>query len=200
MATLLPDQEGLRKASHELDALPDDWLISIDGNKRICFQKGPTGQPTYTHPTLGDLPRPWILRFCLDTEGKRMPRYFNTEITRTRTDNPRHDRKLLKKEAEAQKRMGLGASSTVLKMSKTLPLSAYKREPVKDKSIRNEYHIVKIVDDGQGDLGAMNAGVFVVKNKAKPNLLAVEKRLVASPDLTRSQTDPFQGLNRRKFT
>jgi hypothetical protein len=176
MATLLPDQEGLRKASHELNALPDDWLISIDGSKRICFQKGSAGQPTYNHPTLGGLPRPWILRFCLGTEGKRVARYFNTETTKTRTDNPRHDRGLLKKEAEAQKRRGLGESSTLLKMSKNLPLSVLIREPIRDKSIRNEYHIVKVIDDGKGNLGGMNAGVFVVKKKMSPNLLRVDKR------------------------
>jgi hypothetical protein len=78
-ATLLPDQEGLKKSLHELNALPDGWLIGIDKNKRMTFQKGPTGSPLYIHPTLGDLPKPWILRFC----GSKEPRYFNLETPDT---------------------------------------------------------------------------------------------------------------------
>jgi hypothetical protein len=66
-----------------------------------------------------------------------------------------------------------------VRVSKTIPLSEYKREDVKSYDIRHDYHIVKILDDpnSKNKVGAFNGGVFVVKHKIT-QLLSVEKRSV----------------------
>jgi len=183
MSTVFPEQEQLRlrRALHELDALPQDWLIGADKRKRITYQKGTEGLPTFTHPTLGDLPRPWIVRIC--GPGKE-PKYFNTETSRTVEKNPRHDRKVLRKVEEARKAQGLGISTSVVKVRKDIPLSAYHREDVKTEDIREDYEIIKALDDpnSKTKIGAFNGGVFVVRHK-KSLSLSVEKRSVLLTEL-----------------
>ena len=159
---------------HELDALPKEWLIGADHRKRITYQKGQEGDPTYTHPTLGYLPRPWIVRIC---GPEKAPRYFNTETSRTVEKNPRHDRKVLRNMEESRKAQGLGVSTSVVKVRKDIPLSAYHRESVMDEDFRDDYDIIKALDDpnSKNKIGAFNGGVFVVRHK-KSLMLSVEKR------------------------
>ncbi|KAE9375189.1 kinase-like protein [Stipitochalara longipes BDJ] len=176
MSTVFPAQEQLRlrRALHELNALPEGWLVGADKRKRITYQKGTEGDPTYTHPTLGYLPRPWVVRIC---GPEKVPRYFNMETSRTVEKNPRHDRKVLRKMEESRKAQGLGISTSVVKVRKDIPLSAYHRETVKAEDIRDDYDIVKALDDPNAEktIGAFNGGVFVVRHK-KSLSLSVEKR------------------------
>ncbi|PMD30203.1 kinase-like protein [Hyaloscypha variabilis F] len=175
MSTVFPEQEQLRlrRALHELDALPQDWLIGADKRKRITYQKGTEGLPTFTHPTLGDLPRPWIVRIC--GPGKE-PKYFNTETSRTVEKNPRHDRKVLRKCREGSQR------HTVI---------AYHREEVKTEDIRDDYEIIKALDDpnSKTKIGAFNGGAFVVRHK-KSLSLSVEKRFKAD-DIKWAQSEIY---------
>jgi NIMA (never in mitosis gene a)-related kinase len=180
MSTIFPDkdQKRLREALHELNALPKEWLIGADGGKRITYQKGKNGDPTYIHPTLGGLPRPWIVRIC---GPEKAPKYFNTETSRTVEKNPRHDRKVLRSMEESRKAQGLGVSTGVVKVRKDIPLSAYHRESVRDEDFRGDYDIVKVLDDPNAEktIGAFNGGVFVVRH-TKSMMLCVEKRLASA--------------------
>lgn len=181
MATVFPEQEALKKALPELNALPDGWLIGIGNNKRITFQKGTNGNPIYVHPTLGPLPKPWILRLC----GGKVPKYFNPETSMATTMNPRHNKRIMREEEEARKRQGLGESCSVVRVSKSIPWSEYRREPIQDKDIRDNYEIVKVLDNplAKNKLGQFNGGVFVVRHK-RTEMLSVEKRSVGTADLS----------------
>ncbi|KAL3422979.1 eIF-2-alpha kinase GCN2 [Phlyctema vagabunda] len=50
------------------------------------------------------------------------------------------------------------------------------RAEIKSHSIQSDYDIVHIIDDGQGRLGGMNGGIFIVRKKGQDHELLVEKR------------------------
>jgi hypothetical protein len=57
-------EQGLAKFCPELQKLPQGWIFAVDEERCIYFKK-PYGDPpitTYNHPTLGGLPKPWILK------------------------------------------------------------------------------------------------------------------------------------------
>jgi hypothetical protein len=49
------------KALPELKEVPDGWYWECDETGRIYFVNSASSTTTYTHPTKGPLPKPWIL-------------------------------------------------------------------------------------------------------------------------------------------
>lgn len=175
MTTSLPTQERLRSQLPELQALPEGWIIKVDQQRRFYFVDPSTRKTHYAHPTLGNLPKPWILRMCSVPGGQRLPRYFNTETQRSSIENPRTSNKVLRANNKSWKQDDLGTAATVNRMKKTWSLKGMKRQPIGKENIRHKYDILKALDPGDGTLGGMNGGVFVVRLKGQERL-NVEKR------------------------
>ena len=171
------DQAILRKSLAELNAIPSDWTIKVAEDKRVHY-KNPDGETFYDHPALGPLPSPWIVRLCQEADGKRYPRYFNPETKRFTTKDPRVDKKFLRKQNAASKDTEFARATSVTTMRRGLKLENLLREDIKSINFRDQLHYLKVLDPGDGKLGAMNAGVFVVKWKTGSDRLMVEKRKV----------------------
>ena len=168
-------QAFLRKSLAELDALPSAWNIKVSEDRRVHY-RNPDGASFYDHPTLGPLPRPWIIRLCQEADGKRYPRYFNRDTKRFTTKDPRVDKRFLRKQNEASKDSEFGRATSVTTMRRGLKLEHLLREDIKSVDFRDQLYYVKVLDAGDGTLGAMNGGVFVVKWKTGSDRLMVEKR------------------------
>jgi serine/threonine protein kinase len=161
----------------ELAHLPAGWEIQIvpGEEKRIAFVKA--GQEaTYTHPSLGPLPPPWILKLKANEKERSLtPTYYNRQTQETTTKDPRHSAKTLslrKKMAPA----GLEIAASIVK-NKNYDLSQWKRQEIStSRSLRDKFEIVHTIDDGEGQIGGMNGGVFVVRMKRCPDKLYIEKR------------------------
>jgi hypothetical protein len=183
-------QKELRGLLAELKALPEDWTIKIDSDWRVYYQSPPEEedkakgkkktppQTFYDHPTLGPLPDPWIVRLCTGPDGKRYPRYFNPKTKRFMKNDPRVDRRVLAKQRESRKGDTMEQAASYVRMKSTTDISIMKRQPISTVSLRDKFHIVKVIDSGEGEIGGMNGGVFVVKEKVQkpPERLMVEKR------------------------
>jgi hypothetical protein len=167
-------QKVARQMLPELDALPEDWIIRVDDEKRVYYV-GPKKQTDYNHPTLGPLPKPWIIRYCTEADGKRYPRYFHKETKKFTTKDPRTDKRTLRDQNKSSS--GLPALQSHPN-KKGHDLKYFSRQEIGNVSIRDQYDIVKVLDDGEGGVGGMNGGVFVVKSKTPPYRLMVEKRYV----------------------
>ena len=103
-------------------------------------------------------------------------RYFNKKTKEEDMEDPRNTPKsLLKVQKQAEKTNGLEISATLRRSTRREPIEMMKRQPIGDKNIRSKYEIMQVIDDGGGDLGAMNNGVFVVRIKGHTRL-SVEKR------------------------
>jgi NIMA (never in mitosis gene a)-related kinase len=63
-----------------------------------------------------------------------------------------------------------------IRNSSTMDIRTLDRQAIKKQNIRNEFQIVHKIDAGDGTLGGMNGGVFVVRMNGLSNRLFVEKR------------------------
>lgn len=176
------EQDYLKSLCAELRALPEGWIVRIrpEGSpdaKRIYFQKWGTKETNYAHPTLGHLPKPWILRLCSSKDGPDTVRYFNRDTRESIIQDPRFDSTILKQQADKQDDPDKKISGAVVKMTANTNLDQMYRDDIGGKNIRHHYNIIHAIDPGDGSIGGMNGGVFVVKLKGQERL-SIEKRLV----------------------
>lgn len=102
--------------------------------------------------------------------------YYNKKTGEDQREDPRFTPKALQKvQNTAEKTSGLEIASSLRRSKRAEPIELMKRQPVGDKNIRSMYEVMHVIDDGKGGLGAMNAGVFVVRIKGHTRL-SVEKR------------------------
>ena len=169
----------VRESCPELKALPDTWTFKVQDNseKRIYFLKASTGETSMAHPTLGGLPVPWILCICNDRNGQYCARYYNRKTKETTKEDPRFSESTLRaRRAVLDEESHI--SGSVRRNTRHLPLDSpfLRREPISDSNIRARYDQLHAIDPGDGTVGGMNGGVFVVRLIRSPDKLYVEKR------------------------
>jgi serine/threonine protein kinase len=173
--------ERMASICPELRGLPKDWRFNItdDGQKRIYFEKTFTADTTYTHPTWGGLPEPWVLKIVQDAATRRQaPMYYNQKTGESTTKNPRY----LVKTLELHSR---SVPDGLKLAARTIPnegrdLHEMQREPISEEDIRDKFDVVHTIDPGDGSIGGMNGGVFVVRMKGLPSRIYIEKRFRSS--------------------
>jgi serine/threonine protein kinase len=167
-------KEDLKTKCLELHRLPPGWTFALDPERRIYFI-GPNKMTDYAHPVLGRLPQPWILEVIWDVPRERwLPVYFDGKETRTRVDPRTMSGKTFNYPNPYSTPPVLSIASGVLKRDRSL--ISYAREPIQNVNIRDRFRVVKTIDPGDGTVGAMNGGIFVVRMKAT-NRPYIEKRL-----------------------
>jgi NIMA (never in mitosis gene a)-related kinase len=166
----------LKKQCPELDQLPNDWKFRVDLDRHISFLKRTTGETSYNHPTLGGLPKPWILKLVRDGDVKFRPMYYNEQTHKQTQANPRYMASTLARHSDnAPPDLWIAASS--LRNNTNIDLGKFKRTPINyNKSIRDQYTVVHAIDPGDGSLDGMNGGVFVVAMKGLAGRIFIEKR------------------------
>jgi hypothetical protein len=176
-------------ASEEIRRVPPDWKVKVIGpNSRVIYYH--SSDPmlklgTYKHPVLGDLPQKWEL--CKLAAGFV---YCNTETGEQTTRGPRVLGR--RPTPPPPKTPFPPAANTTAIIQKTAqpPTLVVPTDCVAVKSsglgklVRNGiskkpldgtvYERIKTIDDGQGGLGGMNGGVYVVRKKNTGRLF-VEK-------------------------
>jgi serine/threonine protein kinase len=165
----------------ELQGLPNGWTFDItnDAEKRILFEKSSTGERTFSHPTLGGLPRPWVLKIVqIPDDNTWAPMYFNRSTRTTSARDPRYMRRSLSRHSDSAPRGLEVAASTI--QNTGFDLSRMQRSKISERSIRHKFEIVHIIDAGDGTLGGMNGGVFVVRMKGLHGRIFIEKRFKQS--------------------
>lgn len=170
-------KEQLSETHAELRALPTTWTFTITKeNNRVLYQKKSEREQTYVHPTLGALPKPWILRMQID-KTTRAPSvaYYNRDTKRTSTRDPRYMKEYLDNQSKSVIR-SLSIAANVVLNSRKFDITTYARSPIKSHDIRNQFMIVHTIDSGGGEIGGMNGGVFVVRMHGNPSRMFVEKR------------------------
>ena len=171
-------QDCLKKQCPELSELPPGWTFNIaDTDYRVYFIPPTRRETTHNHPTHGCLPEPWILKVVENDDGKRRVMYYNPETQKRTTENPRLMASNL---AEQSNRVScdLWIAASTIKNSKNHDPRDLKRTPIcYDKSIRDQYFEVHAIDTGDGSIGGMNGGVFVVAMKGLKDRVFIEKRV-----------------------
>jgi serine/threonine protein kinase len=195
-------KERLIETSAELRALPKTWTFTIgkDVDRRVMFQKKDEREQTYYHPTLGALPKPWILRLQKDKKtGVSSIIYYNRQTQRNSTQDPRYLKEYLDSQpTSVSKALSIGAS--VIVNSRKFDISTYARSPIKNHNIRNQFMIAHTIDDGGGTLGGMNGGVFVVRMHGNPSRMFVEKRFKSAPEDIEMARDEIEMLHKVKHS
>jgi NIMA (never in mitosis gene a)-related kinase len=140
-------------AYEEIQAVPRQWEIKFEGkNKRVAFYRligtKLEAQGTYEHPIFGWLPRPWELRKRPGAEGYY---YYNISTDESVEHGPRKVRRPPSPPPGSirVRREGMG----------TLVRQEISRTPLYDK-----YPRVFTLDAGDGYIGGMNGGVYVVRS------------------------------------
>jgi hypothetical protein len=174
------EQDYLRKLCPELQAVPDGWIVRIrpEGSsdaKRVYFQKLDTKETNFAHPTLGHLPKPWILRLCSNGDAPDSVRYFNRETKESIVQDPRFDSKILKYQSDKQVDPDKKIPGAVIKVTAKTNLDQMYRDDIGTKNIRHNFDIIHAIDPGDGSIGGMNGGIFVVRLKGQERL-SIEKR------------------------
>ena len=172
-------REVLIKTYHELQVMPAGWQFGLKDDNSVWYWNMEKKQRSTHHPRLGALPEPWVFRAFIDDEtGFIKLRYYNpVDHTSTRQD-PRYSQEALEAiRSKAAGSKGLEIAASVRRSSHKTPLEFMKRQPVSEKNIRMNYEIMHVIDPGDGSIGAMNGGVFVVRIKGHTPM-SVEKRCV----------------------
>lgn len=162
-------QAWLRRKCQEIRTLPQNWTAEVGGRDtehpdRIYFHNKETNRSGYYHSTLGALPKPWILVLYRHSQGDSV-RYFNRETKESISQDPRG--RLSKNESEPVE--------DLIDPSIELTPKEMHREDVGIENVRHRYDVLHTIDPGNGTLGAMNGGIFVVKLEDHQSLL-IEKR------------------------
>jgi serine/threonine protein kinase len=169
-------EEHMKKHCPELNTLPPGWSFRVDADTHRIVFRNPSGEINWDHPTFMPLPHPWILRLMKDREKGEIPVYYNPVTKKTTKQDPRFMPENLKKQASlVPERLRISATTTKNKTG--MDINHLKRQQINRKSnITSDYTIIKTIDDGQGGIGGMNGGVFVVvvKNTLGPPF--IEKR------------------------
>lgn len=173
--------ELLKENCAELRSLPKAWAFAITPDQqRILYRKESEREQTFIHPTLGELPRPWILCVQKDKKtGKESVVYLNRDNKATTTKDPRYMKENLDFQSKSVAK-NLSIAANVVLNSRKFDITTYARAPIKNHDIRNQFQIVHTIDAGDGKIGGMNGGVFVVRMNGNPSRMFVEKRFKPS--------------------
>ncbi|KAI5927112.1 kinase-like domain-containing protein [Camillea tinctor] len=146
-------------ANQEVSRLPPGWkLKGVGESNRVGFfhpQLAKDG--TFEHPTLGPLPEDWELR---KVSGGQFV-YHNTATQKSVNDGPR----------KIPWTDSAPPDSIIVRRSS---MGKLHRRETSQIPLHDRYTRVKVLDNGGGQLGGMNAGIHVVKDKANGQLY-VEK-------------------------
>src|ERR1700709_1064171 len=137
-------KDKARKACPQLRGLPKDWTFNFttDGEYRVIFQKTSTREQTFLHPTLGALPRPWILQMKKDkNRGSASPIYFNRETGDTSTQDPRFMQKIIERHSQSVPQE-LSIAAKMVLMTSNFDITKFARSPIQDHSIQKQFQIV----------------------------------------------------------
>ncbi|TVY44439.1 Serine/threonine-protein kinase [Lachnellula subtilissima] len=187
----------------EYQSLPDDWAIGVDpdaGDRVYFFRDARPAEKHYTHPSLGPLPSPWILKLVSNhSKNTFQILYYDPKNHIKSRQDPRFlDKTLLQHSKNVPKELRIAASS---QRNKNLDISKMKRQPIGNKNIRDYFEIMKVLDPGDGTKGGMNGGVFVVRVKGVPNKLYIEKRFKADQvDMAKDEIMMIRRLNHAALT
>jgi serine/threonine protein kinase len=165
----------------EYKSLPEGWSIGIDEKDRdrvYFFKDGSPDKKTFTHPSLGPLPSPWILKLIRNRSKNTFQiLYYDPKNNTKSTKDPRFLAQTLAQNSKnVPKELRIAASS---QRNKNIDTSKMQRQPIGNKDIRDHYETMKVLDPGDGTKGGMNGGVFVVRVQGAPNRLYIEKRFKA---------------------
>lgn len=161
----------------ELQGLPKDWRFDIttDDQKRIVFEKTSTNERTFNHPKLGGLPPPWILKVVQNGDNRSAaPMYYNRKTGECTTKDPRYMAKTLALQSSSAPR-GLELAARTFR-NDGFDLNKMQRAEISKENLRNKFEIVHTIDAGDGTLGGMNGGVFVVRMKGIHSRIYIEKK------------------------
>ncbi|RYP34537.1 hypothetical protein DL767_004249 [Monosporascus sp. MG133] len=150
-------------ANEEVRLLPRGWeMRGIGKSNRVAFYRSDDSKAdengTFDHPVLGGLPRPWQLR----KQGRGQFVYYNAETKKSITRGPR----------KVSRRSRTPPPGAV-----TVRSSGHGRLRRLETSLRpldDKYERVKCLDVGDGTIGGMNDGIYVVRKKLTGQLF-VEK-------------------------
>ncbi|CZS88222.1 hypothetical protein WAI453_000643 [Rhynchosporium graminicola] len=155
----------LRALYPELRILPDDWNFVIDTDEDEVFYYIATEKKeviTRDHPKFGKLPEPWMFKMVGEGTGK-VPKlaYYNRETRKTTRADPRFSADTLENLRNmAQRTEGLEIASSLRRSCKAESMADMDRQPIGKTNIRSKYEIMHTIDSGDGEIGAMNGGVF----------------------------------------
>ncbi|TVY47562.1 Serine/threonine-protein kinase [Lachnellula occidentalis] len=205
-ATIDPVQRAREDALAECPeylSLPVEWSIGIDheaGDRVYFFRDARADEKHYTHPSLGPLPSPWILKLIPNPlKNTFQILYYDPKNRIKSRKDPRFlDKTLLQHSKNVPKDLWIAASS---QRNKNLDISQMKRQPIGNKDIRGYFEIMKVLDPGDGSKGGMNGGVFVVRVKGVPNKLYIEKRFKANQvGMAKDEIKMIRRLNHAALT
>jgi NIMA (never in mitosis gene a)-related kinase len=169
--------EQLKKQCPELSQLPKGWIFNISPDMRVSFIKTSTRETSYNHPTLGGLPPPWILRLARSDGGQLLPIYYSRETRKQTKEDPRYMASTLALHSDHVPE-DLWIAATTTKNSPKFDMKHLKRTPIDYKrNNRDQYTKIWDIDPGDGSIGGMNGGVFVVAMKGLANRIFIEKRI-----------------------
>jgi serine/threonine protein kinase len=169
-------EERLKKQCPELNQLPKNWKFKVNTDSRISFINISTRETSYNHPTLGGLPRPWILTLVRDEQEQLVPRYYDRQTRKQTKEDPRYMASTLERHSSYVPK-DLRIAATTTKNNAKIDINHLKRTPIDyQKNNRNQYTQIHTIDPGDGSVGAMNGGVFVVTMKGLPSRIFIEKR------------------------
>lgn len=167
--------EHFKKDCPELRELPQGWKFEVaekDGC-RIYFVN-PANKSTWNHPTLGALPDPWVLKVKCHTNRALSPEYHNPNTKVWTKRDPRWLKESLAEYKNSVPKTLRTAASSVRNTG--IKLEECQRMPIGKNNIRDEFEVVHTIDPGDGSVGQMNSGIFVVRIKNTSGRLFVEKR------------------------
>ena len=182
MATKQSILQRVASACPELRGLPEGWTFEItaDAQMRIIFEKASSAERTFSHPTFGRLPSPWMLKIVQNTKSKcGVPMYYNPKTGEATIKNPRYMANTLALHPTSVSRGLQLAARTIL--NKGYNLDTMRRQEISNENLRNKFEIIHTIDPGDGSIGGMNGGVFVVRMKGLDSRIYIEKRF--RPDL-----------------
>ncbi|KAH8687996.1 kinase-like domain-containing protein [Tricladium varicosporioides] len=161
-----------KKIHPELKTLHPKWKFRFDEQQRVYYYKDE--YVTYHHPELGALPEPWCLK-AIPSGDSWTVLYFNRKTEKITSINPRWDTESINNHAkQAPKELWITATS--MRNNNKIDLDDMQRAEIQEVNIRPNFELVHTIDKGDGTLGAMNGGVFVVRMRTLPGKLFIEKR------------------------
>ncbi|RFU28744.1 hypothetical protein B7463_g7597, partial [Scytalidium lignicola] len=172
-----PAKKLLQETCHELNELPSGWKWSVKngGLRQIYFTNKALNKTTYHHPKHGALPHGWILQLHEAPGVIPQVQYYNTIHKHRTSRNPRLHNPFKHGQVDPQASVLAIASQSSRARANTILASGH-REGIKPYNIRSEFIKVRTIDVGDGTLGGMNGGVFIVRMKGVEKRLFVEKR------------------------
>ncbi|KAI0016188.1 protein kinase-like domain-containing protein [Xylariomycetidae sp. FL0641] len=165
-------------AKEEVETLPPGWKhrVRSDEKNRVSFYDADKAQAKRTewwdHPLFGSLPKPWELRWDV-VDAKYV--YYDPETKEREEDGPRKVLKPPKPPTPPPGSIRIRPTG----MGKLL------RQEISKTPLNDEYPRVLTIDDGSGDLGGMNGGIYVVRGRTTGQLYVEKSYKATEPHIVR---------------